>query len=224
MSFPRYPKYKDSGVEWLEEVPVHWEVMAAKRVASGFVPQRNKPELNEDQDGVCWVTMENMRSEKITTTALCVSDSAASDAGSLPLKGGSVIASCVGTFGIATINAVDVVINQQLQAFIPTTGINAQFLRNCVVSSAAYFEQIGTPATITYVNQFGFEKMPLGLPPLEEQAEIVESIVCRIAEFGTLTAEAQRAIDLLQERHTALISAAVTGQIDVRKNQKSEIE
>jgi len=45
-------------------------------------------------------------------------------------------------------------------------------------------------------------------------------IVCRITElvneFDALTAEAQRAIDLLQERRTALISAAVTGQIDVR--------
>jgi len=55
-----------------------------------------------------------------------------------------------------------------------------------------------------------------GFPPLQEQ----ELIVCRITElvneFDALTAEAQRAIDLLQERRTALISAAVTGQIDVR--------
>jgi len=54
------------------------------------------------------------------------------------------------------------------------------------------------------------------LPPLAEQAEIVDYVRIKISEFDDLTAEAQRAIDLLQERRSALISAAVTGQIDVR--------
>jgi type I restriction enzyme S subunit len=53
-------------------------------------------------------------------------------------------------------------------------------------------------------------------PPMREQAEIAEFLESETSKFDTLTAEAQRAIDLLQERRTALISAAVTGQIDVR--------
>ena len=56
----------------------------------------------------------------------------------------------------------------------------------------------------------------LVLPPLAEQREIAKFIARSASGFDTLTAEAQRAIDLLQERRTALISAAVTGQIDVR--------
>jgi len=55
-----------------------------------------------------------------------------------------------------------------------------------------------------------------GVPPLEEQAGIVSHISELICEFDDLSVEAQRAIDLLQERRTALICAAVTGQIDVR--------
>jgi type I restriction enzyme S subunit len=54
------------------------------------------------------------------------------------------------------------------------------------------------------------------IPPISEQSEIVTFLVAETAKFDALTAEAQRAIDLLQERRTALISAAVTGQIDVR--------
>ena len=54
------------------------------------------------------------------------------------------------------------------------------------------------------------------VPPMDEQTAIVEFLEIELAKFDTLTAEAQRAIDLLQERRTALISAAVTGQIDVR--------
>jgi len=53
-------------------------------------------------------------------------------------------------------------------------------------------------------------------PPPPEQAEIATFLEQEVGRFDTLTAEAQRAIDLLQERRTALISAAVTGQIDVR--------
>jgi type I restriction enzyme S subunit len=54
------------------------------------------------------------------------------------------------------------------------------------------------------------------VPPVGEQEAIVAFLATELAKFDTLTAEAQRAIDLLQERRTALISAAVTGQIDVR--------
>ena len=55
------------------------------------------------------------------------------------------------------------------------------------------------------------------MPPESEQIEIGAYLEERTDAYDTLTAEAQRAIDLLQERRTALISAAVTGQIDVRQ-------
>ncbi len=56
----------------------------------------------------------------------------------------------------------------------------------------------------------------LAIPPIREQKEIAAFIQASTLKFDTLTAESQRAIDLLQERRSALISAAVTGQIDVR--------
>jgi len=59
------------------------------------------------------------------------------------------------------------------------------------------------------------ERFPV--PPLEEQYEIVAIIKAEAAKLDTLTAKAQRGIELLQERRTALISVAVTGKIDVRE-------
>ena len=56
----------------------------------------------------------------------------------------------------------------------------------------------------------------LPIPPFSEQLEIVAFLEREVAKFDTLTTEATHAIDLLQERRTALISAAVTGKIDVR--------
>jgi len=66
------------------------------------------------------------------------------------------------------------------------------------------------------ISQGTIREFIIALPPLDEQAQILDFINTETAKFDTLTAEAQRAIALLQERRTALISAAVTGQIDVR--------
>ncbi len=207
---------KPSGIEWLGDIPEHWELVSAKRVASVFVPQRNKPDLNSDGNGHFWVTMEQMRNEEINSAEMFVSTCAGKDVGTRVLSSGAVIASCVGNFGLASINKVDVIINQQLQAFIPTTHIDARFMRHCVVIAKPYFEQIGTSATITYVNQLGFANMPIVLPPNEEQHEIVANLAHESAKFNTLISETEKSITLLQERRTALISAAVTGKIDVR--------
>lgn len=207
---------KPSGIEWLGDVPAHWEVVAAKRIASVFVPQRNKPVLNWDGDGVPWMTMDQMRNESFVPSNQWVSAEAARDAGTRVLTRGAVIASCVGTFGLAVVNQSDVVINQQLQAYVPSPRMDADFFCAFVASAGCYFEQIGTAATITYVNQQGFESMPVVVPPIAEQREISSFLTNTKAKLDALTAEAQRAIDLLQERRTALISAAVTGQIDVR--------
>ena len=66
------------------------------------------------------------------------------------------------------------------------------------------------------VNQDILRGLRVACPALAEQITIIEFLEAETAKFDTLTAEAQRAIDLLQERRTALISAAVTGQIDVQ--------
>ena len=76
-------------------------------------------------------------------------------------------------------------------------------------------------ATVESIEHSYLAQTLMPLPEIHEQAAIVEFIETETAKFDTLTAEAQRAIDLLQERRTALISAAVTGQIDVRQQPRN---
>ncbi|EGR0035109.1 restriction endonuclease subunit S [Vibrio parahaemolyticus] len=205
---------KNSGVEWLGEVPEHWVVTRAKYVSNIFVPQRNKPELNDTQ-GVAWATMEDMKQQYISDTSKYVSSQSALAAGSKTLKAGSVIASCVGNFGITSINKVDVIINQQLQAFQPFN-IKAEYLQSIVALSKQYFELIGTAATLVYVNQEGFENLPVLVPPEKEQNDICEYVLEKSISFDLLIEKSVIQTSLLKERRTALISAAVTGKIDVR--------
>ena len=207
---------KNSGVDWFGDVPEHWPILPAKRCASVFVPQRNKPELNVVGSGTYWATMEDMKKGHITSTNFWVSDEARLEAGSRILRAGAVIASCVGNFGVASINDVDIVVNQQLQAFISTPSINNKFLCYIVLISRTYFERIGTTATLVYVNQQGFENMPTLLPPISEQLAIVEFLDIKIAELDLVCNRATQVISCLNERRSALIAAAVTGQIDVR--------
>ncbi|PYG50989.1 type I restriction enzyme S subunit [Pantoea sp. AG1095] len=205
---------KDSGVEWLGEVPKHWVVTRAKFISNIFVPQRNKPELNDDA-GLFWVTMENMSQQYITYSSQFVSDAAALKSGSKILPQGAVIASCVGSFGISAINMVDVIINQQLQAFQPVN-IKAEFLMALITISRNYFELICTAATLTYVNKEGFENLPVVVPPKNEQISICKFINDSNEKFEMLMEHSLDQVNLLKERRAALISAAVTGKIDVR--------
>jgi type I restriction enzyme, S subunit len=80
----------------------------------------------------------------------------------------------------------------------------------------------GNESTIEHLPAEKFRKYRFAFPPFKEQLAIAEFLHEQLANFDALTAEAQRAIDLLQERRTALISAAVTGQIDVRGVTQSE--
>ena len=74
----------------------------------------------------------------------------------------------------------------------------------------------GASSSMVNIAQSTILEMELALPGFQEQQSIVTFLKFESARFDTLTTESQNAINLLQERRTALISAAVTGQIDVR--------
>jgi type I restriction enzyme S subunit len=82
------------------------------------------------------------------------------------------------------------------------------------------YEAGGTTIKHIYISRLA--KMPMAFPDLDEQGNVVEYLNDRLATFDGLIAEAERAIELLQERRTALISAAVTGKIDVRNYAPAE--
>jgi type I restriction enzyme S subunit len=79
MSFPRYPAYKDSGVEWLGEVPEHWDYWrlshAFGTTGSGTTPPSNEAQWYE-QGTIPWVTTSELREGVITETVKCVTDGA----------------------------------------------------------------------------------------------------------------------------------------------------
>lgn len=209
-------KLKDSGVEWLGDVPEHWDITVAKRLSDIFIPQRDKPELN-DAEGIPWVTLECIGDTFTRNTPFFVTQKDAKIAGSRILPSGSVIASCVGRFGISSITTEPVIINQQIQAYIPKEKISALFLRYCVQVSKIYFELEGNSTTLAYADREAFENLPIALPPIEEQEGIIEAIDKEVKISNNLAEKAHHEIALLREYRTRMISDVVTGKLDVRE-------
>jgi type I restriction enzyme S subunit len=192
----------------------------AKFVSSISVPGRNKPELTEGGP-IPWITLDDITGHTVGSSAkgLSVSQDAMLDAGSAIVAAGSVIASCVGQFGIAAVTTAPCVINQQLQAYVPRK-TNPYYLRYVVEASASYFESVATATTLKYVNQDRFGSLPVPVASLSEQQSIVDLL-------DTISAQTDAAIDVtlatsskLREYRAALISAAVTGQLDIHRHQK----
>lgn len=109
-------------------------------------------------------------------------------------------------------------LTQGTAKFSPGVDVLRDFACYVIGADAAqhYFSLHSKGATFQEITLDALRRLPVVLPPLVEQAEIAAFLNAEVARFGQLITEASRAITLLQERRSALISAAVTGKIDVR--------
>jgi type I restriction enzyme S subunit len=214
---------KDSGIKWLGNIPEHWEVRRAKTFSNIFVPERNKPDLNDYQEGLPWITSEFITEEKLDIDKIkfFVSENAIIDAGIRILKKNSVIASCVGSFNIAVVIPFDCVINQQLQAFIPQN-IEPEFLQYSILNANAFFESNATQTTLKYVNKDKFGCLPIAYPPLSEQTQIVNHIKTETATIDTAIAKTLKEIELIKEYKEAMIAEAVMGKVNFNKTVNAQ--
>ena len=207
---------KDSGVEWIGEIPEGWEVAKAKYYSTIFVPERAKPDLNTQRGGYPLVTTEHLRSPELfeNTVNYYVNEKSKNKTGSRIIKSGSVLATCVGNFGIASQLNFDCIINQQIQGFTDLR-IDAKYLTYLVRLSEDYFKNNSTLTTIMYVNKDTFGNMPISLPSLSEQKEISSYIETASQKIETAIELKQQEIEKLKEYKSSLINGVVTGKVKV---------
>ena len=86
------------------------------------------------------------------------------------------------------------------------------------------FDFIANPGTVPSLNEPQISNLKFAIPPPAEQVTIANFIALITLELDALATEAEAATALLQERRSALISAAVTGKIDVRGLVPAEAE
>ncbi len=215
---------KPSGIEWLGDVPAHWDVLPIKRIVSVPITDGPHETPNFIDDGVPFVSAEAVSSGSINFSKVraCISeeDNTRYSLKYAPKLHDIYMVKSGATTGITAIveDRTDFNIWSPLAAIRCNEGSVPHFVLNFMRSK--HFQEAVTLnwsfGTQQNIGMGVIENLACTVPPVAEQLEIAQMLKSESAKFDTLTTEAQRAIDLLQERRTALISAAVTGQIDVR--------
>ena len=215
---------KPSGIEWLGDVPAHWERTPIKYVAkvgNGSTPSR---EIQEywGETGFPWLNSSVVNSSVVTKAEGFVTERALRECHLPVIVPPAILVGITGqgrTRGMAAMLGIEATINQHVAYVKPSmAGLDVHYLLRVLESAYLKLRRDSEEAGATKgaITCEQIKNLHVPLPPLVEQCAISAFLDTETAEFNTLTAEAQRAIDLLQERRTALISAAVTGQIDVR--------
>lgn len=215
---------RDSGVEWLGEVPEHWEMVPLKylcKFSGGGTP--SKDNLSYWTDGhIPWVSPKDMKTfwlsdsqDKLTDIAVQESSTNYVEAGALLMVVRSGILQR--TIPIA-INTVEVTLNQDMKALRFNEHMDAEYAANYILGNipSLLLEWTKEGATVESIEQEYLSNSLIPVPPKSEQTEINKVIEEQMTVFEALESKAVKGIKLLQERRTALISAAVTGKIDVR--------
>lgn len=217
---------KPSGIEWLGEVPEHWGVWklthAFEKIGSGTTPKTDNRGYYDDGTHP-WVNTGDLNDGDLTDCEKKITDLALSDHTTLRIyPAGSVVIAMYGaTIGKLAILKFPASVNQACCVFSGKLTIEYKFLFFWLLAYRPQIISLASGGGQPNVNQDILRGLRVACPALAEQITIIKFLEAETAKFDTLTAEAQRAIDLLQERRTALISAAVTGQIDVRHQPRT---
>ncbi|PNG29269.1 hypothetical protein A1348_24915 [Pseudomonas protegens] len=226
---PTVPK-KDSGVEWLAEVPAHWVVIKLGLVTSERCDGPFGSALKSDHytdEGVRVIRLQNIKSGWFNNTDSAFIDSEyffSSINKSDVLPGDVLIAglgdeknpvgrACVapGNLGSAMVKAD--CFRFRLLSDVALSKFVALQLTSGAVADAG---RLSTGSTRSRIPLSSMSTRLIALPPIAEQKAVIEFVQEIDQQLDSLFSEAKCGIELLQERRSALISAAVTGKIDVR--------
>jgi type I restriction enzyme S subunit len=215
---------KHSGIEWLGDVPEHWTVVALKHLVSRpIIDGPHETPIKRDE-GIPFVSAEAVSQGSINFDKIwgyiSPEDHAEYSKRYRPKRGDILLVKLGATTGTPAIVETDEDFNiwVPLPAIRPKAEIEPRFILHVLRSDnlKIAYELNWTYGTQQTLGLRTISNLLIPIPPKEEREAIVKHLDSKLPLFELLTTEAQRAIDLLQERRTALISAAVTGQIDVR--------
>ena len=218
-------KLKDSGVEWLGDVPEHWETARLGSLGR-FSKGNGGTKEDEVSAGVPCIRYGDIyTSHKYFITASRAYIEPEKTSQYTPLRFGDILFAGSGEtieeIGKSAVNLIkepsysggDVII------FRPTVRMNAEFTGYATDSPAAQLQKsvMGRGFTVMHIYGNQLKNLQLAIPPIHEQANIVEHISQGTGRIDNAASQAHRQIDLMNEYRTRLIADVVTGQLDVRE-------
>lgn len=208
-AFPRYDSYKDSGVEWLGEIPQSWQLQNIRAVTN-LKSERNRPDLPVlSVYREYGVLLKDSRDDNHNATSLDISNYKSVDVGDLVVN---KMKAWQGSMGVSDYKGI--VSPAYITCRINSKIIEPKFL-HYLLRSKIY---IGIYNALSYGVRIGqwdmhyedFKKIPLPIPTIAEQKRIVEFLDRSTAEIDRAISQKQRLIELLKEQKAILINQAVT--------------
>lgn len=222
-------KMKDSGVEWIGEVPEHWQVRPVKSLATGaatlFIDGDWIESKNLADSGIRYITTGNVGEGKYKEQGSgFISEATFDELRCTEVLPGDVLISRlnppIGRACIAPDLKSRVVTSVDNVILRPSAEFDSMFIV-FRFSATDYFHEmslLGSGATMQRVSRTELGNVRVAWPPLNEQIEISRYIQTETMQIDTLSERVGTSIDLLKKRRSALITAAVTGQIDLRES------
>lgn len=208
---------KKSGVEWLGDVPAHWEVLSIKRLSQvkrGASPRPiDNPDYFDDDGEYAWVRIADVTASNmyLLETTQRLSDLGKSF--SVPLQPNSLFLSIAGSVGKPIITKIKACIHDGF-VYFPEYKNNIKFLYYIFCSGQPYLG-LGKMGTQLNLNTDTVGAIKIALPTKEEQDNITDYLDQETAKIDRLCETVNQTIGRLKEYRTALITQAVTGKIKV---------
>jgi type I restriction enzyme S subunit len=220
-----HPKFKPSDIEWLGDVPEHWSV---KRLM--YLTDKKRPIMYgivlpgpDVPDGVPIVKGGDVKPGRLTLESLCRT-TAEIESGYVRsrLATGDIVFSIRGTVGEAELVPEEIAganLTQDAARIAPSTDVNGRWLLYAVKAEAVSHPllSLSLGAAVRGINIRDLKKLVVPFPSSKEQLAIADYLDRETCKLDTMTDKVETATERLQEYRAALITAAVTGKIDVRE-------
>lgn len=214
-------KMRDSGVEWLGEVPIHWKVGQIGQYAelfSGSTPSRDTPEFWAGGT-IPWIKTGEVRYDTIFDSEEYITEEALASTSLKVAPAGTLLMAMYGqgvTRGRVALLGVAATFNQACVAIAPQRAVSSKYLLYYFMAAYHAVRDGGNETSQMNLNAELVGKIRFTLPPDSEQREIIYFLEKTLTKHDLLLDKAKQSIEFLKEHRQALISAAVTGKIDVR--------
>jgi type I restriction enzyme, S subunit len=210
---------KDSGIEWLGEVPAQWDVKQIRHFSEVLRGKfthrpRNDPAFYDGTYPFIQTGDITCSSRFITEYKQTLNERGISVSKEFPR--GTLVMAIAANIGDVAILDFPAYFPDSIVGLVPNAKTDLMFLFYLMMALKQPMLMTATVSTQMNLNVDQIVSLVAACPPLNEQVWIVSFLDRETAKIDALTSEAKSAIELLKERRSALISAAVTGKIDVR--------
>jgi type I restriction enzyme S subunit len=215
-------KLKPSGLEWLGDVPQHWAISRIKyvaRIESGHTPSRSVDEYWIDCT-IPWVSLNDsgyLRThDYISDTVYSINELGLANSSARILPPGVVVFSRDATVGLCAITTRPMAVSQHFVAYVCGPRLLPEYLLASLEAMGQHLVGLSLGATISTIGMDDVRSLSCAVPPYSEQQAIVSFLQAAKTHLDGMVSQVETAVERLQEYRAALITAAVTGTVDVR--------